>query len=157
MSQIIFLEELARQVRTGTLELLGAARESWLTWAPEGTSNHIPWHSGHALWLQDNLCIQPLTRASELPDGWDKSFGAHCRPVRSTTQWPGRTEVQGHLEAQVARLLELFQSETSRLTSMADTPVQRSVTRSIIHDLHDEARHQGEMYLLLKLCRARGD
>ena len=157
MSRIIFLEELARQVRTGTLELLRATRESWLTWAPDGTSNHLLWHAGHALWLQDVLCIQPLTRASELPDGWDKSFGAHCRPVRTTTQWPGRTEVQRLLEAQLARLLELFQREASRLTRTADTPAQWSATRGIIHGLHDEARHQGEMYLLLKLCRARGD
>jgi hypothetical protein len=31
----------------------------------------------------------------------------------------------------------------------------RSLLSTIVHGLHDEAKHQGEMYLLLKLCRAR--
>jgi hypothetical protein len=31
----------------------------------------------------------------------------------------------------------------------------RSLAGTIIHGLHDEARHQGEMYLLLKLARSR--
>jgi hypothetical protein len=155
MSRIICLEELARQVRTGTLELLRAARETWLTWAPEGTSNHILWHAGHALWLQDALCIQPLTRRSELPAEWDKTFGAHCRPVASTSQWPSRTEVDRLLAAQLVRLLELFRTEASRLTRVEDTPAQSTLTRGIIHGLHDESRHQGEMYLLSKLCRVR--
>jgi hypothetical protein len=64
--------------------------------------------------------------------------------------------VQSLLEAQLVRLLELFRNEASRLTRAADTPAEWSVTRGVIHGLHDEARHQGEMYLLLKLCRTRG-
>jgi hypothetical protein len=156
MSRIIYLEELARQVRTGTLQLFRAAPEAWLTWAPEGTSNHILWHAGHALWLQDALCVQPLTRKSELPAAWDATFGAHCRPVAPTSHWPSRKEVESLLDAQLVRLLELFGTEASRLTRIEDTPAQSTLTRGIIHGLHDEARHQGEMYLLSKLCRVRG-
>ena len=89
MNQAIHLQELARQVRGNTLQFLAAVPEAWLTWAPEGTSNHILWHAGHALWVQDVLCIQPLTGSgSELPAGWDETFGSDCRPVRTTTDWP---------------------------------------------------------------------
>jgi hypothetical protein len=31
----------------------------------------------------------------------------------------------------------------------------RNLVSSIVHGLHDEAKHQGEMFLLLKLLRAR--
>ena len=35
-------------------------------------------------------------------------------------------------------------------------PGSDTLAGRIIHGLHDEARHQGEMYLLLKLCRLGG-
>jgi len=142
------LEELARQVRGGTLQLLNAAPEDGLLWAPAGTSNHILWHAGHALWLQDVLGIQLLTGAGELPDGWAETFGARCRPVSETTNWPTRSEVRALLEAQLERLLALLGGDSGQL---AVGPV----AERLIHGLHDEARHQGEMYLLLKLLRAR--
>lgn len=84
MHQTDHLAELTRQVRSHTIELLLAAPEGWLTWAPAGTSNHLLWHAGHALWVQDRLCIEPLTGSSELPAGWAKKFGADCRPVALT-------------------------------------------------------------------------
>jgi hypothetical protein len=156
MSHVIHLEELARQVRSSTLEVLKAARESWLTWAPEGTSNHILWHAGHALWVQDELCVQPLTGASELPAGWAKSFGSECRPVRSTACWPSRAEVHGLLETQLVRMHVLFRTHAQRLADIGpNTSAGWDLTRGVIHGLHDEARHQGEMYLLLKLARAQ--
>jgi hypothetical protein len=156
MNPVIHLQELARQVRGNTLHLLTAVPEGWLTWAPEGTSNHILWHAGHALWVQDVLCIQPLTgRGSELPDGWDETFGSDCRPVRTTTDWPPRDQVLSLLESQQARLLELFETHAERLARIGpDPPNDWDLTRGIIHGLHDEARHQGEMHLLLKLRRA---
>ena len=69
------LTELVRQVRSGTLEILAAADERWLTWAPPGTSNHILWHAGHALWLGDVLGVELITGQSELPPGWPETFG----------------------------------------------------------------------------------
>lgn len=141
------LEELARQVRDLTIKLLDAAPEDCLLWAPEGTSNHVLWHAGHAVWLQDALGVCLLTGKSELPDGWAETFGADCRPVRETTDWPAREEVRDLLQRQLGRLLELFRSESAQL-------VEGPLAERIIHGLHDEARHQGEMYLLLKLRRA---
>ena len=55
------LAELARQIRGETLKLLAAAPDDWLTFAPEGTSNHILWHAGHAVWLQDVLFVEVVT------------------------------------------------------------------------------------------------
>jgi hypothetical protein len=148
MGAPVHLAELARQVRAGTLQLLEAAQPAWLTRAPPGTSNHMLWHAGHALWLQDALCIEPLTGSSELPDGWAETFGMRCRPVAATRHWPDRREVHRRLTGQLQRMLELFAEHEQRLRNSSE------LSRGVIHGLHDEARHQGEMYLLWKLCRA---
>lgn len=144
------LQELARQVRGGTLELLEAAPAPWLLWAPPGTSNHVLWHAGHAVWLQDALCVQRLAGRSELPSGWAETFGQRCRPVAQTTTWPGREEVARLLRDQLIRVMELIDATdggTGEVTNMF----------AMVHAWHDEARHQGEMYLLLKLRRAAGE
>jgi len=151
------LLELARQVRGKTLEMLRATPEPWLTWAPPGTSNHILWHAGHALWAQDVLCIEPLTVHSELPAGWADTFGQHCRPVATTTEWPRAPEVDGHLEAQLERILKLLAEHAERIVNCGQdvSPICGwPLLAGMIHAWHDEARHQGEMHLLQKLCRA---
>jgi hypothetical protein len=84
-----------------------------------------------------------------LPAGWENSFGADCRPVRETPHWPDRGEVVGLLESQLVRLQDLFREHSEQLTDSA-------VAAQIVHGLHDEARHQGEMFLLFKLRRAQG-
>ncbi len=147
---------LAEQVRGFTLELLNATPADWLTFAPAGTSNHILWHAGHALWLQDLFCIEPLTGRSELPQGWAASFGGRCRPLSETRDWPDAVLLRRLLAAQLDRMLVLLPQVTGE--QLAD-PRRRSTTGWTLHDgllhgLHDEARHQGEMYLLFKLCRA---
>ena len=93
--------ELARQVRRKTLQLLEVPDRSWLTWAPPGTSNHILWHAGHALWLQDVLTIEPLTGRNELQPGFVEKFGQDSRPA-AVTAWPDVAEVRSHLEKQLA-------------------------------------------------------
>jgi hypothetical protein len=152
------LAELARQVRGDTLRLLTAAPEPWLTWAPAGTSNHILWHAGHALWLQDVLFIEPATGRSELPDGWAETFGMDCRPVKLTDQmklWPKRSEIERLLAQQLTRVLQLLSDlPADRLAVDARASHSRNLVSSLIHAWHDEAKHQGEMYLLLKLRRA---
>ena len=158
MTDASHLIELARQVRGDTLRLLEAAREPWLTWAPEGTSNHILWHAGHALWLGDVLCIEPATGRSELPTGWAEKFGMDCVPVSQTRDWPARTEIARLLSAQLARIEQMLSALPADKLNV-DQPKgsgRRSLAASIIHGLHDEAKHQGEMYLLLKMCHARG-
>jgi DinB superfamily len=150
------LAELAIQVREGTLQLLHVPEPEWLTWAPPGTSNHLLWHAGHALWVQDALSIRPLTGQSELPRGWAERFGQDCRPVRSTTDWPDEAEVRQLLEAQLRRILDLLAESAETIAVNAHELLPGSgwpLVPGMIHAWHDEARHQGEMYLLHKLCR----
>jgi len=143
-----FLKELARQVRGSTVEFLDATQPSWLTWAPAGTSNHILWHAGHAVWLQDVLCLQPLTGSSRLPDGWAETFGQNCRPPAQTQHWPPVAEVRQRLTDQLNDIYAAL--EAAQLTAADAT----GMGGRIIHGLHDESRHQGEMYLQLKMCRS---
>lgn len=150
------LTELARQVRGGTLQVLDAAKVEWLTWSPKGTSNHILWHAGHAVWLQDLLCVELITGRSELPEGWASVFGARSQPG-AIKEWPARDKVGSLLRAQLARVLELLERVPEDF--LLQTPDRFKTTRTnlgwIIHGLHDEAKHNGEMYLLWKLCRDR--
>jgi hypothetical protein len=155
MSTSATLQELARQVRRDTLQMLGAAHPSWLTFAPPGTSNHMLWHAGHALWLQDVLCIELLTGKREQSSDWDQTFGMNCRPVQQTTAWPSREKLTELLQAQLQRILELLAGATDeQLKKTADARRgPATVADRIIHGLHDEAKHSGEMYLLFKWCR----
>jgi len=150
------LTELARQVRGGTLQVLDGAKADWLTWSPEGTSNHILWHAGHAVWLQDLLCVELLTGRSELPKGWASMFGARSQPG-AIKDWPSRDEVSSLLRSQLGRMLEVLQRTPEEV--LLQTPTKFRDTRTtlgwISHGFHDEAKHNGEMYLLWKLCRDR--
>ena len=156
MSVSATLQEMARQVRRDTLKILDAAEPNWLTYAPPGTSNHILWHAGHALWLQDVLCVQLLTGHDELPVGWSEKFGMDCRTVSQTKDWPSRDELRELLQGQLRRVLQLMANTTNeRLTQTADSSRgTATIADRIIHGLHDEAKHSGEMYLIFKLCRA---
>ncbi len=151
------LRELARQVRGATLRGLQATPDEWLTWAPPGTANHILWHAGHALWLQDLLCIRLLTGQGELPPGWSETFGASCRPPQQTSDWVSGAELAGLLQSQLERILELLSATSDRQLAQVADPTRGTATVAarIIHGFHDEAKHSGEMYLLWKLCRTR--
>ncbi len=152
------LQELARQVRRDTILVLDSAEPAWLTFAPAGTSNHIVWHAGHALWLQDVLCERILGAGGNLPSGWYETFGMNCTPPSETREWPSREELRDLLQAQLGRVLDLLAAASDdRLAEIAD-PSRGPATISdrIIHGFHDEAKHCGEMYLLLKLCRVQG-
>jgi hypothetical protein len=143
---------LVEEIRSRTLQLLAAAPEDALLWAPPGTSNHILWHAGHCLWLADVLCIKPIRGQSELKDGWTEMFGGNGRSPSVIQEWPSRDELTHLLAEQQERVKEL-------VSQLADADLDRVVSarsgatlaRWIIHGLHDEAMHQGEMYLLMKL------
>ena len=157
MSISTTLQELAKQVRGDTLQIFDAAQPSWLNYAPPGTSNHILWHAGHALWLQDVLCVRLLTGRGELPAGWAEKFGSNCRPLNQTADWPNRDQLRELLRGQLRRVLELLaRAPAERLAETADPDRgPAAVSDRIIHGLHDEAKHSGEMYLILKLCRGK--
>jgi hypothetical protein len=151
------LAELAREVRRDTLRILQAAGGAELTWAPAGTSNHVLWHAGHALWLQDALGVRLVTGQSELPDGWEAMFGMGSRPRRQRGPWPGKAELVDRLLAQLTRVEELLagvaDAALDRLPPHAHPGDTRTLGHCVLHGWHDEAKHQGEMYLLLKMQR----
>jgi uncharacterized protein YbdZ (MbtH family) len=152
------LSVLAAQIRSVTVQHLSVAEPSMLTWTPHGTSNHVLWHAGHALWVGDILTVQPITGRSELPAGWEATFGEGSQP-RTNSNWPDGSEVRGLLETQLARVLAIFSDESSSIAERANEESPLSgwpLLAGIIHGWHDEARHQGEMYLLAKMWRARG-
>jgi len=153
------LQELAREVRGDTVRILAAAKDSWLTWSPPGTSNHMLWHVGHALWLQDLMCVEPLSGVSDLSDGWADMFGMDSRPAAAMSKWPSRSEVLLFLQAQLRCMLDLLNDVSAeRLAGpVATLGGNRSLSGWIIHGLHDEAKHCGEMYLLWKLCNLNSD
>ncbi len=157
MSSRHLLQELARQVRTRTREILAAARPEWLTWAPPGTSNHILWHAGHAVWLMDVLGVELLTGRSELPPGWAEKFGMRCRPPHLTCDWPDRDLLDRMLAEQLRRFCQLLETTPEERLQLPTSVSQarHSLAGQILHGLHDEACHSGEMYLLLKMCRSR--
>lgn len=143
------LQEMVRQFRGFTIQLLAVDNPEMCLWAPAGTSNHMIWHAGHALWVQDLLCVTPLTGTSELSAEWAGQFGQHCDPVGSQKKWPDAKRLQGLLNAQQERLIELIgDMDASQLVVNTDDP--KDLVGGIIHGLHDEARHHGEMYLLMK-------
>jgi hypothetical protein len=114
------------------------------------------WHAGHALWLQDVLTIQPLVGRSELPRDWARRFGQHCQPVAATTDWPPAAKVASLLAAQLKRIMDLLVEHAEKIASSGgEAPPGGGwpLLPGMIHGWHDEARHQGEMYLLYKLCR----
>lgn len=149
------LTVLADEVRAKTLLILEATPDAWLHWAPPGTQNHIAWHAGHCLWLADALCVEPITGRGELPGGWAETFGMTGRPPARTTDWPEKAELYSRLAGQLVRVKQLLAGlDGERLTRPMPRPARGTLGRLIVHGFHDEANHQGEMYLLFKQRRA---
>jgi len=150
------LSELAAQVRSTTVRLLEVPERTILTWTPKGTSNHILWHAGHALWVVDVLTVEPVTGHSELPKGWEATFGQDSRPAE-TVKWPDGAEVCVLLESQLERVSKLFSEYAESIVERASETIPQNgwpLLAGIIHGWHDEARHQGEMHLLMKLYKS---
>ena len=144
----------AQQVRSRTLRILQQAEPQWLTWTPAGLANHMTWHAGHSLWVQGVLCIEPLSGESKLPAGWERRFGMETRPGLDHNPWPGRDELLSLLTAQLHDMEELLASaDPATLEIVPRGEKTNGIGWEIIHGLHDEAIHQGEMFLLLKMCR----
>ena len=81
-----------------------------------------------------------------IPGGFGRTY--QSRGIR----WPPLAEVIAHLDSQRVRLGkligELSEAELGRPSAVNP---KRSVRSAILHGLHDEACHCGEMYLLQKM------
>jgi hypothetical protein len=145
------------EVRAGTLRTLAGVDESLARFTPPGLNNTILWHAGHALVVIEHLCVvHPNLGTVQYPEGWFDKFSWASKPA-TVTDWPTLAQVIDELTRQRDRIIpQLATLSPERLrTPLSPDPNSRSVRLSIVHALHDEAKHQGEIHLLKKLWKLR--
>jgi hypothetical protein len=147
------LIELAKEVRWKTLKLLETVDDAMAKFKPAGLNNTILWHAGHALVVVEHLGFgnQPGFKP-QYPQDWFDKFSWKSQPATVTT-WPSLAEVVSHLKEQRTRLLALLETLSSEDLAkvVGEAPRSRTLGGTILHGLHDEAGHQGEIHLLKKL------
>ena len=150
------LLELFDQVREKTLEVLDGVTESQAAWKPPGLRNSILWHAAHCCVVAESLIQRALDQDAELPQGWFDMFSWKACPSNiPPDRWPTLEDVVGELQSQRPRLRRVLAGLTEeQLTAAVPRKPQRSVRNLIIHALHDEACHAGEIWLLRKIQQA---
>jgi hypothetical protein len=145
---------MAREIRGKTLKLLDGLSDEQTRFAAPGLHNTILWHAGHGVMLMEHLGIMPLSGAQQsgYPAGWYETFSWKSDP-RTVTTWPSADEVRSELTRQLGRLIPLLESAGEATLSKPDAK-GRPMRYLILHGLHDEAIHQGEMWLLRKMLAA---
>jgi hypothetical protein len=143
---------LAKEVRGKTLRLLEGMDDAQARFAAPGLNNSILWNAGHALVVVEHLGVSPATdKPPAYPAEWWDKFSWKSIPA-TVTAWPTIEEVRAALRDQLQRLTTALESlSESQLSKITDPAKNRTLRYSILHGLHDEAGHQGEIYLLKKL------
>lgn len=144
---------LANEVRSKTLRLLNGVTDAQASFHAPQLANSILWHAGHALIVVEHLGVVPATESEPIyPAGWFETFSWASKPA-TVTKWPSLDEVIAKLTDQLHRLKSAIESlPIERLEQIVDPARDRTLRYSILHGLHDEAMHQGEIYLLKKLA-----
>jgi DinB family protein len=144
---------LLDEVRPKTLRILKSVRAEHARWAPAGLQNTILWHAGHAYVLVEGLTMKSLERTPQIPDGWYEMFSSESHPALvPPDRWPSLSEVIHKLEVQHKRLGKLIgELREDELDRPSASNPKRTVRSAILHGLHDEACHSGEMHLLHKM------
>jgi hypothetical protein len=147
---------LLDEVRAKTLRILKSIPAEHSRWAPAGLQNTILWHGGHAYVLVERLTMKSLDLTPQIPDGWYEIFSPESHPgLVPSDRWPSLSEVIHHLEAQHKRLGKLIvELSAEQLDRPSASNPNRTVRSAILHGLHDEACHCGEMHLLGKIQAA---
>ena len=143
---------LAREVRGKTLRLLEGLADDAARFAPPGLNNTALWHAGHALVVVEHLSVMPATgRPAGYPPEWFDTFSWKSSPA-AVTNWPKLAEVVAALREQLPRLVSAISAlSPQQLDQIVDPQRNRTLRYSILHGLHDEAGHQGEIWLLRKI------
>jgi hypothetical protein len=141
------------EVRGKTLQLLDGVTETESLWSPPGLDNSIRWHAGHCYVVVEFLCAKALQTMPQCPEGWFELFGWNSRPeLTRPDEWPPLEAVIVRLGQQHERLRGVFASlMPETLASRPPDLGGASVRRQIVHALHDEASHGGEIWLLRKM------
>ncbi len=143
---------LANEVRGKTLRLIEGVADDAARFAPAGLNNSVLWHAGHALVVVEHLSVVPAGGApAAYPPDWFDKFSWKSTPATVTT-WPKLADVAAALREQLARLTAAIAAlSPADLNRVVDAQRNRTLRYSVLHGLHDEAGHQGEIWLLRKL------
>ena len=143
---------LANEVRGKTLRLLEGLSDQQTQFTAPGLHNSILWNAGHSLIVVEHLSVSAATgKPPAYPQDWFDKFSWTSRPA-TVTQWPKASEVEARLREQLERLVAAIRPlSEEQLAKIVDPGRNRTLRFSILHGLHDEAGHQGEMYLLKKM------
>ena len=138
---------LLDEVRHKTRSLLAGVTEQQSRWAPHGLQNTILWHAGHAYAVTEWLIMPALGRSPQAPQGWWELFGWDSRPADvPDDRWPRLPEILEQLDRQHLRLREILAALSSeQLTAPAPEEPDKPTRYFIVHALHDEACHAGEI------------
>jgi hypothetical protein len=149
---------LLDEVRGKTMRLLETIATDDAAWAPPGLQNTIIWHAGHSYFLLECLANKGLGHSVRMPAGWYEMFSWDSLPGQiAADRWPQLAEVIAALGEQHERMKRTVGGLT---VAELDRPSARNPAKDmryeILHALHDEACHCGEIHLLRKL-RAVGN
>lgn len=141
------------EIRRKTLLLLEGVDERAARFSPPGLQNSILWHAGHCYVLLEWLGARALGAAPHAPEGWYEIFSWNSRPGEvSEDRWPRLDEVIRELRIQHGRVRKLLQkTPTEQLHSPSLGGSDQTALYRVLHALHDEACHSGEIWLLRKL------
>ena len=144
---------LLDEVRRKTLSRLEGVTDEQARFAPEGLQNSILWHAGHSYVVVEWLTMEALGAATNCPKGWFEIFSWTSRPGEvAPDRWPALREVVRELQLQHGRMHRLIENLSA---DVLDNPARDrpdvTVRHRILHALHDEACHSGEIWLLRKL------
>ncbi len=144
---------LLDEVRGKTLRYLQGVSDEQARWCPPGLQNTILWHAGHSYFLAEWLTIKALDHKPEVSKGWYQMFSWESRPDSvPADRWPRLDVVVGRLTDQHRRLRQAIGAATEdRLAAPTVDHPERSARFSVVHGLHDEACHSGEILLLRKM------
>ncbi len=147
---------LAGEIRGKTLKLIDGLSDEQARFAAPGLNNPIVWHAGHAVIVNEHLGVSVATgKAPAYPAGWFEWFSWTSKPT-AATKFPPIAEVIAALKDQLERLTAAIRPLSSeQLDEIIDAARNRTLRYSILHGLHDEAIHQGEIHLLKKMLAKR--
>jgi hypothetical protein len=144
---------LLDEVRGKTLRIVKPTAVEDSLWAPPGLQNTILWHAGHAYFLLEWLTMRALGRKPRMPAGWYEMFSWDSRPGQvATDRWPPLAGVIARLQEQHEHMRRVIgELADEQLNQPSARNPDKTVRYEILHALHDEACHCGEIHLLRKL------
>jgi DinB superfamily len=148
-SLLILLDEF----RGKTVTILQSVQVQDSLWAPPALHNTIVWHAGHCYFLLASLTMRAIGHNPKLPTKWDMLFSWDSHPQLVPAEcWPPLGVIIESLQNQHERMRLLAEALTpEQLEQPLAFAPGNSVRYAVIHALHDEACHCGEIHRLRKL------